>query len=61
MAYYYKGNPYRVLGECKFKNPATRQWHEAVMYQRADDAPNKDEIYVRDKEEFYNRFKLINQ
>lgn len=59
MTYYYKGNPYKVIGECKFKDPNTRQWHDAVMYQRADNAPNKDEIYVREKEEFYKRF--INQ
>lgn len=56
MRYYYKGHPYKVLGECKFKDPNTRQWHVAVMYQRADNAPNKDEIYVREKEEFYKRF-----
>lgn len=45
---------YRYLGECKVKNPQTREWYEAVMYQEADLG---GEIYVREKEEFNKKFK----
>lgn len=53
--YKYKGNPYHIVGFCKFKDPNTREWHDAIMYQRADEISG---IYVREREEFYNRFKL---
>ena len=50
--YKYKGHEYVVIGECRMKNPITRIWIDAVMYQRV----GGEDTFVREKEEFYNRF-----
>lgn len=47
-------NKYRVLGTCKVKDPQTREWYDAVMYREAELGGG---IYVREKEEFYQKFK----
>lgn len=56
MIYEYKGHPYKKIGECLSKNPDTRNWYNAVIYTRQDVA---SDTYVREKEDFYNKFKPL--
>lgn len=51
------GNKYLVIGEALMKNPATRDWNDCVIYkQMIDENPL---TFVREKKEFLERFKLI--
>lgn len=51
--YTYKGTYYRVLAEVKMKHPITREWVDGILYTNK----NKPELFVREKNEFYNLFK----
>lgn len=47
---------YKVLGLCTAKDPTTRRWFEAVMYQ---DTELGGSIYVREREDFKLKFKEV--
>lgn len=47
---------YRVIGNCKVKDPKTREWYDAVMYQEDELGGT---IYVREKNEFNEKFKEV--
>lgn len=47
----YKEKQYKILHQAKLKNPKTREWEDVVVYE------NGCGVYVREKEEFYERFK----
>ena len=44
---------YKVLGLCSVKDPTTREWFEAVMYQETELG---GEVYVREKTDFIDKF-----
>ena len=47
------GNLYRILSSnCKMKNPISREWLPAVIYQSCDD----DRVWIRELKEFKERF-----
>lgn len=48
------GHTYRVLMETKMKDPTTGEWKSAVIYTDGDAS------YCREKEDFINKFKLVN-
>lgn len=63
-------NRYRILNECAlFKDPTTREWRECVIYTpyethnldgtRTKVSGLEETIYVREKEDFYNKFKEV--
>lgn len=60
------GNLYKILStNCKFKNPETREWISAVIYQSYKilkdgeyfDDPEQN-IWVREFQDFNNKFEL---
>lgn len=53
--YTYKGNNYEVFKETKMKNSITGVWEDAVIYMAQKDG----KLYVRHKNEFYNKFKEV--
>ena len=55
MTYTYKGKHYQILSFGEMKNPQTRVWEECVIYIQLE---NRN-TYVRDKEEFFEKFKEI--
>lgn len=50
--YIYKGNKYEVIRACKVKDPATQDWYAAIIYWN----PNTQQTYVREINDFYNKF-----
>ena len=63
-------NRYRILNErALFKDPTTREWRECIIYTpyeiyNPDGTRTKvsevgEEIYVRIKDDFYNKFKEV--
>lgn len=54
--YYYKGRQYLFLCEGKMKTP-TGNWTASVSYRSTKD----DQIYSREKGQFYRLFKTIEQ
>ena len=63
-------NRYRILNErALFKDPTTREWRECVIYtpyeiHNPDGTRTKvsevgEEIYVREKEDFINKFREV--
>ena len=60
MFYEYKGNLYLVTDECSFKDPVTRQWFDAFIYQPIVDSKVMGVKYVREKKEFLSRFNKVN-
>lgn len=63
-------NRYKILNECAlFKDPTTREWRECVIYTpyethnldgtRTKVSGVEETIYVREKEDFYNKFKEV--
>ena len=55
-----KGRQYRVVGFCKIKNTKTRAWEEGLMYfQLPMNKPGENPIYVRTKDDFFERFKKV--
>lgn len=53
--YEYKGKPYTIMSETKMK--VGKAWVDAIVYQTLYE--NKDGVYwVREKGEFYEKFKL---
>ena len=63
-------NRYRILNErALFKDPTTREWRECIIYTpyeiyNSDGTRTKvsevgEEIYVRIKDDFYNKFKEV--
>ena len=64
------GNRYRILNErALFKDPSSREWRECIIYTpyetynqdgtRTKVSNLEEEIYVREKNEFYNKFKEV--
>lgn len=49
------GQIYVVRSECRMKHPVTREWIDAVIYIQE----NGTEIYVREAEEFTQRFEEL--
>lgn len=61
LLYEYKGKRYVLLENVEFKpttNGSNRDWVEGVAYAPIDDS---FKTYVRDKEEFFDRFKKVEQ
>lgn len=63
-------NRYRILNErALFKDPTTREWRECIIYtpyeiHNPDGTRTKvsevgEEIYVREKEDFMNKFREV--
>ena len=51
------GNLYEVISfSAKMKNPITREWLDAVIYQSYN---NENETWVREKSEFLERFENV--
>lgn len=48
---------YIIYGKCRMKNPTTREWVDAIQYVEADNI--KSQIYVREKQDFENEFKVV--
>lgn len=46
---------YRVMDFCRMKDPTTRKWVDAVIYRDIITY----EIFVREKSDFENHFKLV--
>lgn len=44
---------YMFLGKCKYKDPQTREWINAMMYQ------NENGIFVREESDFISSFKRL--
>ena len=57
MIYTYKGKHYQVLSFGEMKNPQTRDWEKCVVYIQLE---NRN-TYVRNREEFFNKFKESNE
>lgn len=58
--YSYKGKYYILQPEIKVKNKITRNWETFVTYRaviEVENGWNLGEVYAREKEEFYKRFK----
>lgn len=58
------GNLYKILSSrCEMKNPVTREWMQAVIYETYKDAQGREvgekNVYVREKQEFMERFELV--
>lgn len=53
MIYTYKGKQYQVLIYGEMKNPYTRNWEECIVYIQLENR----KTYVRNKEEFFEKFK----
>ena len=53
---------YQVLWECKMKDPNTGEWKEAVIYSQVLNSEGQcgEEKFVREKEDFINKFQAIN-
>lgn len=56
MTYTYKGKHYQILSYGEMKNPHTRDWEKCVVYIQLE---NRN-TYVRNREEFFNKFKEEN-
>ena len=56
--YTYRDKEYVVTNLCTMKDPYTRTWLDAVLYRNTSGHSNK--VYVRQKGEFVQRFKLVN-
>lgn len=52
--YTYKEHEYLFLSTCMMKNESTREWVEGVIYR----SMNSTKVWVRNKAEFYRKFKL---
>jgi hypothetical protein len=63
-------NRYRILNErALFKDTTTREWKECIIYTpyetynpdgtRTKVSGVEEQIYVREKEDFYNKFKEV--
>lgn len=63
-------NRYRILNErALFKDPTTREWRECIIYTpyeiynsdgtRTKVSSVEEQIYVREKEDFMNKFKEV--
>lgn len=57
MVYTYKGKHYQILGYGEMKNPHTRDWEKCVVYIQLENRIT----YVRNREEFFNKFKEENE
>ena len=57
MTYAYKGKHYQIINYGEMKNPQTRVWEECVIYIQLE---NRN-TYVRNREEFFNKFKEENE
>lgn len=57
MTYTYKGKYYQIISYGEMKNPHTRNWEKCVIYIQLE---NRN-TYVRNKEEFFNKFKEENK
>ena len=57
MTYAYKGKHYQIINYGEMKNPQTRVWEECVIYIQLE---NRN-TYVRNREEFFNKFKESNE
>ncbi len=53
--YTYEGKHYVILGYVPFKDPSTRKWLDAVHYLQLESGLD----FVREKEEWFNQFKLV--
>lgn len=42
---------YSVVGQVRMKDPTTREWIDGICYS------NGEEYFVREKNDFYNKFK----
>lgn len=53
--YYYPKNDhyYRVIEECRMKDPTTGEWYDAIIY--VNDMTDKPK-YIREKEDFLKKF-----
>ena len=56
------GNLYRILSsDCKMKNPVTREWTQAVILENNKYINDSEcKIWVRELQEFNEKFKLWN-
>lgn len=56
MHWYFPNNKhtYAVIGEVKLKNPSNGEWKDAYLYT------DGSSMYVREKEDFLNKFKNLN-
>lgn len=54
--YTYKNKEYFVAGVCSMKNPCTREWYDCIIYYSAKTGNR----YVREAQEFFERFTKIN-
>lgn len=48
---------YRIMDFCRMKNPTTREWIDAIIYRNI----KTYEMYVRDKSDFEQKFKVKKQ
>jgi len=53
---------YQLLWECKMKDPTTGEWKEAVIYSQVLNSEGQcgEEKYVREKQDFLNKFQAVN-
>ena len=57
MLFEYKGKKYEFITDTVRKCSITREWVGVVLYKSLED----NNIYVRDGEEFYSRFREVYQ
>lgn len=56
MKYTYKNKQYKLLHEdLKIKDSGTRDWKQGVMYEQIESGL----LFVREKKEFFERFKIV--
>lgn len=53
------GNIYILAGAVKMKDPHTRKWKDAVLYMEWPKIKPGADIYVREEQDFRERFKEI--
>lgn len=51
---------YMIFDLCRMKNPTTGEWVDGVMYMEFTEINTiGSKIFVREKEDFYKQFKLV--
>lgn len=58
MIYIYKNKQYKLLHEdLEIKDSGTRDWKQGVLYEQIESGL----LFVREKEEFLNKFELVKE
>lgn len=52
----YKGNTYRIEQVALMKDPNTRQWISCIIYRRRFRKACDDSSYVRESNDFFDKF-----